>query len=604
MKSRKKIGSLTAYSMMVATVVGIGIFLKNSTVFRQTGYNPISTIIAWLISAIVCLFLAVSYADISTTSKSRAGISKWAEKIGGYKLSFFIKTNYSFFYFGSLMIGLGYYAAEFVMKNLEVFFPNIMNDGFGKHSSIGLTLSIGTMIMMLFIIFNYFSLKLSGAFQITSLILKFIPLLSVAIFGVVFVLKYGNDFSLFSKLTNVSNYDATQAASATNMAPISINAIIVAIPGILFAFDSFLGVGSLAPDVKKSEKRMPLIFIIGMISIAFIYISITFGQIFVGEGVSWNAFKIDILKKLGVDDANAAKISGIVTKIFYVLILFSVLGVCNGFSAVAINVYSDQIEHAEIFGATRLLKWARGNSKLAGLYLMGLLGLFWSVPYWSLSFVYNTDFFIDGLTNFPTLFFFLIYGLIPLLSTIQKIKYRFKFTFKNIFYGFFSLVSFIFCCFIVFYQVGYFFLWHALTHAGQKTDSGWGGFLATTPTYEIKSEIISIIFFSQLIFFIFIPLFNRWMINYGIWSKNKKYYNLQMVRSDVPELSLITKKQKIIDQLNRLSNSKMTSVDHEQSEILANLLEKERAKRIKREKYLAKIQETNLNSVYKPKIFR
>lgn len=79
--------------------------------------------------------------------------------------------------------------------------------------------------------------------------------------------------------------------------------------------------------------------------------------------------------------------------------------------------------------------------------------------YVGLSYGFNSDVFIDGVSNFPTLFFFLIYGLLPLLSVIKKIREREKLATKKFaVHAFFSVLSFLGCWFIVLYQVLYVFL--------------------------------------------------------------------------------------------------------------------------------------------------
>lgn len=526
----KKIGFFTSLSMLVGSVVGIGIFLKNNSVFRGAGFNPTSVILSWVIASLICLVTALSFSDISMSVFSRLGLARWSEKIGGKKLAKFVKFNLPVFYYGLLLPGISYFAAEIFLLNFTSLTP-ILNDSLGKYSSVALTLGLGTIFYLLFLLFNYISLIASGIFQRFSLIIKFIPLIVVMIFGVIFgaILKDNNLFFYEENPNSIPVNDQNQPKFVVG--PLNVNSIIVVLPSILFAFDSFLNVGTLARSMKNPQRNLPLTIIIGMIVVGVTYVGITVGQIMVSQGLSWNVFDgSNLARVFNLDKEHAVNISSAVTKTFFVLILVSVFGVLNAFTASSIPLFTGSVLEGEILGTKTLLKLTRGNQKIAGLIFQLLITGFWSMLYVGLSYGYNSDVFIDGITNFPTLFFFLIYGLLPLLSVIKKIREREKLKNKKfIFHAIFSIISFLGCWFVVFYQAFYVFLWSALKNSEAPiTSLGWGAFIGAEPTSVASLERGAILFILLLAVFLFLPKITDLIKQIIEWSKNKgdgNYYD-------------------------------------------------------------------------------
>ena len=61
-----KIGLMAAILYIIGNVVGIGIFFKNGTVFRLNNGNYLGVLLAWIISIVIVLCMALSFAEVST----------------------------------------------------------------------------------------------------------------------------------------------------------------------------------------------------------------------------------------------------------------------------------------------------------------------------------------------------------------------------------------------------------------------------------------------------------------------------------------------------------------------------------------------------------
>ncbi|MBQ6970400.1 amino acid permease [bacterium] len=67
-----KLGLMAAIMVIFGNVVGIGIFFKNKGVFAKNDSNPYGVLFAWIASAILVLFIALSFVEIcSGKSKNK-----------------------------------------------------------------------------------------------------------------------------------------------------------------------------------------------------------------------------------------------------------------------------------------------------------------------------------------------------------------------------------------------------------------------------------------------------------------------------------------------------------------------------------------------------
>lgn len=530
-QTHKKIGGFTTFAMLVGSVVGIGIFLKNNTIFKNTDYNPTTTIVAWAIAAIVCLFLSISYSRISTMTQSRAGIAGWIDKLGYKKFSRFVSFSFPVFYFGLLLPGISYFVAELLLSIVDqAAGTKLLSDQLGQYSTIALIVAIGFVLYVAFLGLNYYSLSASGWVAKISLVLKFIPLIAVVVMGVLVTVMVS-----WSASTSLFKGGVEFAAGRTNQVTLtlkSFNVILIALPAILFSFDSFINVGSLAPDVKNASKTMPRVVVAGMIVIAITYLLITAAQIQLGSGIAWEAFNDEkILQKLGLAPAVAKQVYLGLKITVITLIFVSAIGVLNGMSATAINNAIFIIEKRMFVFAGALLRLTKNNLRLAGTLALFGFNMVWSVLYLGTSFWSNSDAFIDGLTNFPTLFFFVIFGLVPMMWIFRRIKYCEKFSFKFVVEIIIAFIGFVGSWVIVFYQLIYVFFFDAFLNINATFDI-WGGFAETKSNFTLFKWHAATVFLGSFALFLLLPFINFAVLSMLNWLKYRKYYDITLLANE------------------------------------------------------------------------
>ncbi len=478
-KKAKKMGFWAAISMLIGSIVGIGIFFKNGSISRITEQNGATWLVAWIVGGILALSLAISFSEIGTTKmeSKTEGIAKWATFVSGKKLGNFAQFTYSFFYTGFFTFVLGFFASEATFQGMVIA-------GWIKNGDIPIWghALIGLLITGFLLFVNITSVKASGIFQQITVVLKFIPLIVAIIVGVGMATTH--NYNDPENITHGSN-----AFSHGTFNPLL---IVAALPAVLFAYDGFLNVATMQKKVKDGEKQIPRVLFFGMIIVILVNSLISLASIL------HTAPSVDIVLKDVFGNPTAQKVIGI---IIYIFIAISAWGVVNGYAAGYWTAIEQGVETNLFFGM-QWIKQRKGKFKTTLLYAVGII-IFWALILLIPSIILKTDSLIDSLSNWPTFF---IFGLLATIILIYSIKRKKLHTTKM-----HSIVYWVAATIAV---VGIFAaLLFSLIYATIYVDfikrpnekSSYGLFEAGN---GVKNYIGSIMFFIQLLIFITFPLIN------------------------------------------------------------------------------------------------
>ncbi|MDW2893080.1 APC family permease [Mesomycoplasma ovipneumoniae] len=403
-QSARKLGFFAALSMLVGSVVGIGIFFKNNSIAATTNNNGYAWLFAWIIGGIISLFAAISFSEISFLKQTKLnGLANWSYQIGGKKSGYFVLFSYGFYYLGMLSLILGIYSSEITIWFIETASDSTFSFPFWAH------ILLGTFFTILFVITNYVSVKFSGYIALVSTVLKFVPLIVAVFAGIFFPTTHNAGGSSAFEVTEKNSFDFSK--------------LILALPAVLFAYDSFLSVGSIHNKVQKASKRVPLIITAGMILIVTVYTLIGLSSALHNKGTI-----SDLIRD--VFPADAARGINIFVAFF---LLISTYGVTNSLNAAFVNQVRDLVKLNAIVGAYSLKK-KYSNEKATIFYLFITL-LFWALVIYIPSLAiklpkkdglgtgYGSDVIVDSMSNFPSLIFFGLYMAIIVAYSRKKIKY-------------------------------------------------------------------------------------------------------------------------------------------------------------------------------------
>ncbi len=411
-----KIGLMAAILYIIGNVVGIGIFFKNGTVFRLNNGNAIGVLIAWGISIVIVLCMALSFAEVSTCKmkNKNAGVGGWAEQFCGHGFGRYAKTGYSLIFWPANTFAIMFFAGEAV---LECFAPLIsgwdpemgwtrIGTGNGYDFGTGTTayiFIIGAVLFLIFMILNYFKANAMGKAGSIISFVKFAPILMVVICGIVFGListkAYGGAW----------NGHYIDGSDTGDLNPFG---AIAAIPAILFAFEGYISVGNISGDIKDADKNLSLAVVLGVALISVLYLAVTIGCITAGTGDVYS-----LMQALVGENDVAYKVLTIIISIF---IFICLIGCVNGMAKGGISAYQALAEERALFKSKALLDAKPGNKMFAGFVLFFAMVMFWWIVLVIPSSILNTDAMADGSSTSMVVCLYLIYGVTVLGGLVNR----------------------------------------------------------------------------------------------------------------------------------------------------------------------------------------
>ena len=406
-KTTKKIGFFSALSICVGSFVGIGIFLKNGSVGESVKGNGVTWLLTWIVSGLIALLVAIHFGKISKVESDNevTGLSAWSRLLTTQKQKWFHKIvsfNYALFYLAILGITLAFFSSELLIAFLKEINPNITVPIWGH-------VLIALVFLTIFILTNHFSYKVSGWISSGTLVLKFIPLIMVVIIGIALV----NNHNGIEIQKEVNGAIVTETINGQNGftdpkltgidAGTAIKGMMISLPSVLFAFDSFVGVGALSNKIKGGDKAVSKIIIFGMLFVTIIYSLISLASAFhFFDGGKTTV--VNVLK-----DALPKEAAQAISTFVSFFLFISAYGTSNSIIGVGVHEFENVCYETRVIYSKKLLD--RFGRKKGGLIINGVVSLFWAIVMFIPSIILNTDSLIDGFSNLVVVYFFMVYTL-------------------------------------------------------------------------------------------------------------------------------------------------------------------------------------------------
>ncbi|XQP55223.1 MAG: APC family permease [Mycoplasmoidaceae bacterium] len=408
-----KIGLLAAILYIIGNVVGIGIFFKNGTVFRLNNGNYLGVLLAWIISIVIVLCMALSFAEVSTCKmkNKNAGVGGWAEQFCGHGFGRYAKTGYSLIFWPANTFAIMFFAGEAI---LNCFAPllsksdwriSISSYDFGPATT-AIVFGIGLVLFAIFMILNYFKSNAMGKAGSVISFVKFAPILMVVVLGIAFGIMWqqgGAWNGVFFENTE------TETVYTNVFEPMG---IISAIPAILFSFEGYISIGNISGDIENADRNLSLSIVLGVIIISVLYLAVTIGCITAGTGNVYNLMQI-------LFDKNTIAFKA-TTMIISIFIFICLIGCTNGMARGGISAFQSLCEERAMFKSSALLRAKPGNKMFAGTVWFFAMVMFWWIILVIPSSILNTDAMADGSSTSMVLCLYLIYGVTVLGGLVNR----------------------------------------------------------------------------------------------------------------------------------------------------------------------------------------
>lgn len=341
---KRKYGLFTAISMVVGIVIGSGVFFKAEAIHKSTGGNLPVGILAWLVGGLIMTACICMFSIMATKYEKVNGIVDYAEATVGGKYAYYVGWFLTTTYYPTIASVLAWLSARYTL----VLF------GF-EDPTTGTCLALSCFFLVASYALNALSPVVAGKFQVSTTIIKLIPLLLMALVGTVVGLSNGMAVENFTSVVD-SSINPTMA-------------FFTAVVATSFAYEGWIIATSINAELKDAKKNLPIALISGSIIIVLVYILYYIG-------LSGTVTTADLIEK-GVNFAFNTTFGSVAGTILVAFIAVSCMGTLNGLMiGCTRGMYSlavrNQGPKPEVFKAVDPNTNMATNSSVLGVFFTGL----------------------------------------------------------------------------------------------------------------------------------------------------------------------------------------------------------------------------------------
>lgn len=307
---KKKYGVFTAICMVVGIVIGSGIFFKAKDVLTASGGDALFSTLAWIISGIIMVIIAITFAIMATKYEKVNGAVDYAEAMCGTRYAYYVGWFMSVIYYPAMTAVLAWVSARYTLVAcgyIEAPLLFLPDGNSTLNSPECITLALFYLILAFFV--NTIAPRLAGKFQISSTIVKLVPIAFIAIVGTIIGLVNGR---------LIENFELAYELGASNTDGVG---LFPAICSTIFAYEGWIVATSINSEMKDSKKNLPIALCVGTLIIV----------------AAYTLYNLGILGLAGIGDvtANGTTIAfkffgNAMATIINVLVIISCLGTLNG----------------------------------------------------------------------------------------------------------------------------------------------------------------------------------------------------------------------------------------------------------------------------------
>ena len=258
---KKKYGLITAICMVVGIVVGSGVFFKAEAMLNITNGDLPVALISWLIGGIVMVISAYTFAVMGTKFEKINGVVDYSEALVGSKYAYYVGWFMATIYYPAMTSALAWLSARYTM----VLF------GFELNSAE--TMVLAFVYLILSFALNTLSPKLAGHFQVSTTVIKLIPLILMAVVGTIYGIKNGVLIDNMNSVVELVKDAEGNIVSSTQVARegVSTHLILAGVCTSVFAYEGWVIATAINSELKDAKKNLPRALVLGTIIVVVVY---------------------------------------------------------------------------------------------------------------------------------------------------------------------------------------------------------------------------------------------------------------------------------------------------------------------------------------------
>lgn len=243
-KLEKKFGLITAIAMVIGIVIGSGVFFKAEKILTATGGDLKKGILAWVIGGIIMISCAYTFSVMATRYQYVNGVVDYAEATMGKKYAFYVGWFMAIIYYPTITSVLAWVSARYTCVIL------------GFSITGGECMTIACLYLVASFTLNALSPVLAGKFQVSTTIIKLVPLFLMAVVGTFMGVRSG-----------MTAYNFTHYVSQGTS-----GGLFTAIVAASFAYEGWIIATCINAELKDAKKNLPLALIAGTFITMSVYI--------------------------------------------------------------------------------------------------------------------------------------------------------------------------------------------------------------------------------------------------------------------------------------------------------------------------------------------
>lgn len=340
-KLTQKYGLFTAICMVVGTVIGSGVFFKAQNVLVSTGGDMTVGIAAWIISGLLMIICSFQFAVMATKYEKVSGVVDYAEATCGKTYAYYIAWFMANIYYPGMTSVLSWVSARYfgALFGWEINGPEV--------------LALSGFFLIASYTLNTLSPKLAGKFQVSTTVIKLIPITLMAVIGTCVGLANGT----------LTNNFATVAVGNSH------GGLFAAVVATVFAYEGWIVATSINAELKNPKRNMPIALAVGSLIVVSAYV-----LYFVG--VAGGADTAVLIEK-GAPTAFVGVFGKVGGNLLNICIAISCLGTLNGLMvgvtramyAIAVR---DEGPRPQMFSQIDAATNMTTNSSIWGLFVCAL----------------------------------------------------------------------------------------------------------------------------------------------------------------------------------------------------------------------------------------
>ena len=365
---KPKYGLLTAISMVVGIVIGSGVFFKAGKVLVNTGGNMLQTLAVVAIIGVIMMICSLIFAKLATRYEKVNGVVDYAEVTIGPRYAYMVAWFLTTIYYPTLTSCLAWISAQYTCAL------------FGLPVAGAAHVAIGALYLVGIYVLNALSPKLGGKLQVSTTIIKLIPLALMAVVGTIAGMANGLTIQAFQTTTQQIGQSG--------------GGMLGAIVAFAFAYEGWIIATSINAELKDSKKNLPKALIIGAIIVIAVYLLYFLGMT--------GSMSVPDMIQAG-DNLPGIAFTNVfgtfVGSIIYVFIVISCLGTTNGLMMGSIRGAYSMAARGRGIAPKALSQVDPHSNAPTNSALVGLLVCTLWYFYWQICFIQGAELGIPALIN-------------------------------------------------------------------------------------------------------------------------------------------------------------------------------------------------------------